>query len=158
MLQKFITKGKDSDMKKKILFLLLFISTSLCAMNEERKKKLIHEWHKIISDNLSAFYTECDRHTIMLHNLIEKAQFKWGVICDHTDPFVLRDRQTIEVLSEGHFTLLEKILKKEGTEIAEKQLVVLKQLKSDQDKLNGLPVIPFEETLKKYEELIKGYD
>jgi len=145
-------------MKKKILFLLLFISTSLCAMNEERKKKFIHEWHKIISHNLSAFYIECDRHTIMLHNLIEKAQFKWGVICDHTDPFVLRDRQTIEVLSEGHFTLLEKILKKKETKIAKKQLVVLKQLKSDHDKLSEFLNDPFEETLKRYEELIKGYD
>ena len=123
-------------MKKKSLFLLLFISTSLCAMDEERQKEV-----------------SAEQHPTILRNFVKKAQSNWVLIRDQTPSSILRETKTIEVLPKSYFKVLETVLEEEGTEIAEKQLVVLKQLKSDQDRLNELPDNPFEETLKKLKEM-----
>ena len=129
-------------MKKKSLFLLLFISSSLCAMNEERQNEI-----------------SPDQYSITLDDFIEKVkdiQFRWEMHCERLDPFELREKKLAEPIHEKCFKDLEIVLRKEGTEIAKKKLVVLKQLKSDYDKRNEHPIILFEETLKKYEELEKS--
>ncbi len=94
-----------------------------------------------------------DKHPIILRNLIKEAQSTWEAMSNDVTRLAV-GHMKIEILPE-YFKAFEEVLKKEGTEIAGKQLAVLNQLKSDQDKLNELPKEPFEETLKKLKELEK---
>ncbi len=81
-------------MKKKSLFLLLFISTSLCAMDKGRQEKI-----------------SLDQYSIRLHNLIKEAQSNWEKFCCCITPFSLSTRN-VEFLPVIRFEVLKTVLEK----------------------------------------------
>ena len=135
-------------MKKKNLFLLLFISTSLCAMDEEVKNEFLANRRLTLLQKVFSV----DRHQTILHDLCSKVQRDWWEIYDDAiDPSKLEKMKEVGLVPDIYFKAFgEKILEKEGTKIAEKQLGVLRQLKIDQDKINKLINEPSEEPLKKF--------
>jgi len=91
----------------------------------------------------------------ILKNLIGEAQKKWEAACARWDDASLRQAKFV-VIDHELVSTLEEILKKDEAENARECEALLDQFKADEMKLDEIPEYPFEETLKKYEELEKS--